>query len=74
MAVSEPGNLPIVRPKTIGYSAGCTRLRMKSSEPGCQSFSESGMASSGTTAASNLSRREVGMRSSDFQTRSVGPT
>ena len=74
VAVSEPGALPIVRPKTIGYKDGWTMLWTKPLEPGCQSLSESGTASSGATAANSLSRKEIGMSLSDLQTRSAGPT
>ena len=74
MAVSEPGTLPIVRPKTIGYKDGWTRTRTRPLEPGCQSFSEFETVSSGATAASSFSRRDFGMSLSDFQVRSAGPT
>ena len=47
---------------------------MRPSEPGSQSFSESGTASSVVTAASNLFRKEVGTSLSDLQVRSAGPT
>ena len=66
--------LSIVWPKTMGYRNGLTRSRTRPSEPGRQSFLESGTLSRGTTAASNLSFSELGMSSSDFQMRSAGPT
>ena len=68
------GPLSIVWPKAIGYKNGLTRSRTMPPEPGCQSFSELGTLSRGTTAASNLSFNELGMSLSDFQMRSAGPT